>query len=93
MNINEFDVNKILINGVPEGKDPDKYSKLLKEYHICLWSSRKVKKCKFILKKGRHILKLFIIIIQMNIQIVKDYVCLKMVLTSQNNVLMTKELV
>lgn len=52
MNINEFDVNKILKNGVPEGKDPDKYSKLLKEYHICLWSSRKVKKCKFILKNG-----------------------------------------
>lgn len=52
MNINEFDVNKILKNGVPEGKDPDKYSKLLKEYHICLWSSREVKKCKFILKNG-----------------------------------------
>lgn len=52
MNIDEFDVDKILKNGVPEGKDPDKYSKLLKEYHICLWSSREVKKCKFILKNG-----------------------------------------
>ena len=54
MDIKNIDVNKLLNLNIPLGKDPDRFSKELKEYHICLCSSRTINEKEFILNSGKN---------------------------------------
>ena len=53
MDVREINVNKPLnIEQREKGLDPDKYSRILKEYHMCIWSNRKINSREFIVKDG-----------------------------------------
>ena len=52
MNIKDIQVNKLLNAGLEKGVDPDKYSKDLKDYHMCLWENRTLKSKPFKLESG-----------------------------------------
>ena len=53
MNLGEIDVNKLHNVGLTKGQDPDKLSVSLKEYHMCLFSNRKMQSCSFTIKAGQ----------------------------------------
>ena len=52
--LKEINVDLLLNESVSKGLDPDKYSKVLKEYHRCLWSHRKIDGKSFTLVDDGH---------------------------------------